>query len=213
MASSAAATVAQYLAELPPERRAVVARMRDLVLANLPAGYEEGMDFGMMVWFVPLARYPDTYNGHPLGYAALAAQKHYYALYLSTYMSQEHMTAFERAFADAGKRMDMGKSCLRFKALEELPLDVVAREIGRTSPDELIALYERSRAGTASGAKAKPTTKTKAPANTKTAGNAKTPSNTPARKRAPAKRTAPAKASRTSAAKRAAPRSRRSATS
>jgi hypothetical protein len=82
MASSKAATVDAYLAELPEDRRAVVSAVRDVVLRSLPAGYEESMAFGMIGYGVPLARYPDTYNGQPLSYAAIAAQKSYYALYL-----------------------------------------------------------------------------------------------------------------------------------
>lgn len=147
MVSSAATTVAQYLDQLPPDRRAVVSRVCDVVRANLPAGYEEAMGWGMICWSIPLARFPDTYNGQPLGYVALAAQKNYYALYLPTYMDPEASAAFGRAFAAAGHRMDMGKSCLRFRTIDDLPLDVVGREIGRMPPDAYIALYERARAG------------------------------------------------------------------
>ena len=82
MVSSAAATVEAYLAELPPERRAVVATVRALVNAHLPEGYVEGMHWGMIGWVIPLSRYPVTYNKQPLIYAALAAQKNNYALYL-----------------------------------------------------------------------------------------------------------------------------------
>lgn len=150
MAASTATTVAQYLAELPPDRRVVVARVRDVVRANLPAGYEESVSWGMICWSIPLSRYPDTYNGQPLGYACLAAQKNHYALYLTClYMDAEQSAAFARAFTAAGHRLDMGKSCLRFRTIDELPLDVIGREIARTPPDEYIALYERSRAAAA----------------------------------------------------------------
>ncbi|WP_199792400.1 DUF1801 domain-containing protein [Allosphingosinicella vermicomposti] len=83
MASSEAATPEAYIAALPTERAAAIAHVRDLVNANLPDGYVEGMNWGMIVWEVPLSRYPDTYNKQPLGYAALAAQKSHYALYLN----------------------------------------------------------------------------------------------------------------------------------
>ena len=75
MVSSAAKTIDAYLAELPPERRAVIAAMRDRVNAHLPPGYEETMNWGMITWQIPLARYPITYNKQPLAYVALAAQK------------------------------------------------------------------------------------------------------------------------------------------
>ena len=152
----AATTVAQYLAELPPERRAVVARVRDVVRADLPAGYEESMLWGMICWSVPLARYPDTYNGRPLGYACLAAQKNHYALYLTAlYMDPAATERFTQAFAAAGKRLDMGKSCVRFKALEDIPLDVIGQAVARTSPDDYIAMYERARATSTTRAVAK----------------------------------------------------------
>lgn len=83
MARSEAATVEDYLAELPEERRAVVRAIREVIRANLPPGYAETMNWGMIAYEVPLARYPDTYNKKPLAYAALAAQKNYYALYLN----------------------------------------------------------------------------------------------------------------------------------
>ena len=148
MVSSAATSVAQYLDQLPPERRAVVSRVRDVVRANLPAGYEESMGWGMICWSIPLSRYPDTYNGQPLGYVGLAAQKNYYALYLSLYMDPVESAAFARAYEATGRKLDMGKSCLRFRTLDELPLDLIGREIGRTPPEQYIARYERSRAGT-----------------------------------------------------------------
>jgi hypothetical protein len=146
MARSTAATVAEYLAELPEERRAVVAAVRDLVLRSLPAGYGETMNWGMISYEVPLARYPDTYNGQPLSYAALAAQKGHYALYLNcVYQSEERAASLADAFARAGKRLDMGRSCVRFRRLDDLALDAVAESIASTPPDAFIASYERSR--------------------------------------------------------------------
>src|SRR3954471_11341882 len=83
MSRSAAAAVDAYLAELPPERRAVVGTVLDVVRRHMPAGYTEAVAYGMIGWAVPLARYPNTYNGQPLGYVALAAQRQHYALYLT----------------------------------------------------------------------------------------------------------------------------------
>jgi uncharacterized protein YdhG (YjbR/CyaY superfamily) len=147
MARSDATTVARYLDGLPAERRAVVRAVRDAVRRNLPAGYEECMRWGMISYEVPLSRYPVTYNKQPLGYVALAAQKHYYALYLTCV---DENSAQERelrdAYARAGKKLDMGKSCLRFKRLDDLELHAVERAVASTTPDELIARYEASRA-------------------------------------------------------------------
>ena len=113
MASSKATTVADYLAELPAERRAVVSAVRDVVVRNLPAGYRETMNWGMISYEVPLETHPDTYNGQPLAYAGLAAQKNHYALYLSPVYSDPAREQWLRdAFAQAGKKLDLGKSCL-----------------------------------------------------------------------------------------------------
>lgn len=146
MVTSRAATVEDYLNELPPERRRVVGAVRDVILSNLPAGYRETMAFGMIGYGIPLERYPDTYNGQPLGYAALAAQKNHYALYLNcAYQDPAELAWLESAWRDAGKQLDMGKSCVRFRSLEELPLDAVGRFIARTPPEAFIAQYEKAR--------------------------------------------------------------------
>ena len=146
MARSSATTVAKYLASLPPERRKVVAAVRKMTLKYLPAGYKETMGWGMISYGIPLADYPNTYNGQPLCYAALAAQKNHYALYLmGVYSDAKKRAALETAFAKAGKRMDMGGSCLRFKRLEVLPLEAVGKVIASTPPRKFIATYEASR--------------------------------------------------------------------
>jgi hypothetical protein len=143
MVSSAASTVDQYLADLPPERRAVVATVRDFVNAHLPPGYEEAMAFGMIGWGIPLSRYPHTYNGRPLGYVGLAAQKNAYSLYLmGCYMDSAEDRALRAAYAQAGKKLDMGKSCLRFKSLDGLLLEDIGRIIAGMPVDAYIARYE-----------------------------------------------------------------------
>lgn len=148
MASSAAKTVAAYLAELAPERRTVVAAVRDLVNAHLPPGYVEEMSYGMIGWNIPLARYPKTYNGQPLCYAALAAQKNAYSLYLNcVYADSERELRLREAYARAGLKLDMGKSCLRFKSLDGLLADEVGAIIASTSVEQYIAMYEASRKG------------------------------------------------------------------
>ena len=147
MASSKAKTVDEYLAELPEERRAVVSAVRDLVNRHVPEGYVETMSWGMVCWEIPLSRYPTTYNKQPLSYVALAAQKQYYALYLTTcHENSAQDVVLRNAYADAGKRLDMGKSCLRFKALDDLLPDVIGGVIASTPVDAYIAHYEASRA-------------------------------------------------------------------
>jgi hypothetical protein len=144
--SSKAATVADYLAELPAERRIEIRRVRNVINGALPDGYVEGIGYGMIVWFIPLERYPDTYNKQPLGYAALAAQKNYNSLYLSIYYSKQRTEKFKAAFAAAGRKLDMGKSCIRFQRADELALDVIAAEIASSTPDEFILAHEEARA-------------------------------------------------------------------
>lgn len=147
MVSSTASTVTEYLAGLPPERRKVVAAVRKLIRANLPSGYRESMSFGMIAWEIPLTRYPRTYNGKPLTYVALAAQKHNYSLYLTcAYLEETRAKRLRDAFARAGKKIHMGKSCIRFKSLDDLALDAIATEVASMPPDEFIRRYERARA-------------------------------------------------------------------
>lgn len=141
---SDAATVEEYLAGLPEDRRAAIAAVRGVVRANLPDGYQEVMGYGMITWVVPLATYPDTYNGKPFMYAALASQKRHMAIYLTAvYADEGRRTAFVEAWRATGKRLDMGKSCARFKRLEDVPLDVVAESIAGTSVAELLSLARR----------------------------------------------------------------------
>lgn len=146
MVKSAAVTVDDYLRELPEERREVISRVRELVIANLPEGYREQISFGMIGYGIPLERYPDTYNGQPLGYIAIAAQKNGYSLYLNgAYMDPKLTAEIRDGFASAGKKLDMGKSCIRFRRIDDLPLDVIARAVARLTPEEFITMYERSR--------------------------------------------------------------------
>jgi len=134
------------LAELPEDRRAVIAEVRKLILEHLPAGYQERMNWGMITYEIPLERYPKTYNEQSLGYVALAAQKQYYALYLmGVYGDSEQEKALRQAYAAAGKRLDIGKSCLRFRKLEDLLVEPIAEIVASTPPEVMIAQYEASR--------------------------------------------------------------------
>jgi hypothetical protein len=146
MVSSSAKTVSEYLASLPPERRKTIAAVRKLIRANMPKGYRETMGLGMITYEVPLTRYPRTYNGKPLVYVALAAQKNNYSLYLTcAYMDVARSERLRKAFARTGKKIDIGKSCIRFKSLDDLELRAITDEIASTTPDAFISRYEVSR--------------------------------------------------------------------
>ena len=146
MVKSDATTVEAYLAELPPDRREAISEARRMILANLPDGYEEQMSFGMIGYVVPLSRYPNTYNKEPLALAALASQKRHMAVYLNNvYGDPATLEWFTAAYAASGKRLDMGKSCVRFKRLADLPLDIIGETIARTSLEDFIAFYESAR--------------------------------------------------------------------
>ncbi len=158
-----------YIESLPKERRNDIAIVRDVVNQHLPAGYVEGVGYGMITWSIPLSRYPDTYNGQPLAIAALAAQKNYSSLYLmGVYGDADGATRlwFEDAWTSAGKKLDMGKSCVRFRAAGDLALDVVAKAIGLVSVADYLEHYERVKgvAGRKSGAA--PAAKKKLPRST-----------------------------------------------
>jgi hypothetical protein len=148
---SDAVTVDAYLAGLPDDRREAIAAVREVVLHHLPEGFEEVMQYGMISYVVPLERFPDTYNGSALTVASLADQKRHMALYLMGVYGEEGAQDWLRdRWATTGKKLDMGKSCLRFKRLDDLALDVVGEAIARTSVDDLIAVHERAH-GTGQG--------------------------------------------------------------
>ncbi|MCE2463080.1 MAG: DUF1801 domain-containing protein [Dehalococcoidia bacterium] len=149
---STATTVGQYLDELPPERRRAVSEVRAVVLSNLPEGYEEIMDFGMIAYVVPLSICPDTYNGHPLMYAALASEKSYVSVHLmNIYADPETQRWFVDSYRATGKRLDAGKSCVRFRKLEDLPLQLIGDAVARTPVDEWVRVYEASRSARRKG--------------------------------------------------------------
>lgn len=120
--------------------------MRDVVRENLPPGYEEVMAFGMIAYVVPLSRYPRTYNKQPLMYAALASQKRHMAVYLTNIYADNGVADwFAEAYRATGKRMDVGKSCVRFRTLDDLPLALVGEAVACTPVEEFLHMYERSR--------------------------------------------------------------------
>jgi len=154
---SDATTVKDYLASLPDDRRKALSAVRAVIRKNLPKGVVETMNWGMISYEIPLTTYPDTYNGKPLMYAALASQKNYMSLYLTAiYGSAALRERFEAGYAASGKKLDMGKGCVRFKTLDALPLDVVADAIGSCTVEQYIAVLEKALADSrAARAKAK----------------------------------------------------------
>lgn len=143
MAQSNATTVDGYLDELPDDRRDAIDAVRQVILANLPGGIVETMNWGMISYEVPLDTYPDTYNEQPLMYAALASQKRHMAVYLSSiYADAELARWFRSEYEATGKRMDIGKSCVRFKSIDDLPLELVGDAIARVPLDDFVGMYE-----------------------------------------------------------------------
>jgi Domain of unknown function (DU1801) len=136
-----------YLAGVEPDRRETLRAVHGLVTAAMPDGYQETIANGMVTWSIPLERYPTTYNGQPLAYLALAAQKRHYSLYLmGLYSDTELAATFRQRWEASGRKLDMGKSCLRFKSLVDLDLGLVAEAVAGLGVDDFIALYERVRA-------------------------------------------------------------------
>lgn len=144
---SSCATVEEYLRTLPAERREAIAAVHQVILDNLRDGHETRIQCGMIAYVVPHALYPAGYHcdpSQPLQYAALASQKNHMALYLMTvYGDPETAAWFRAAWTASGKRLDMGKSCVRFKKLDDLPLDVIAQVIRRVPIQAYIARVEK----------------------------------------------------------------------
>jgi hypothetical protein len=170
-----AATVPAYLDSLPADRRSAVEQLLAVIRKNVPKGYEEVIDYGLIVWQVPLSVYPDTYNKKPYMYAALGSQKSYMAVYLgNVYADPKTRAAFEAKWAKSGKKLDMGKVCVRFKKIEDVAFDAVAEAIAATPMDKYVALAKAAHAAKKPAAKKTASKKTAArkPAAKKTAGKA-----------------------------------------
>jgi hypothetical protein len=144
------ASIAEYLALLPSDRRAALETVRAEILKNLDKDFEEGMQYRMIGYYVPHRIYPPGYHcdpKQPLPFAALASQKNYMSLYLMCLYScddegSDLMKWFREAWAKAGKKLDMGKCCVRFKKLEEIPLDVVGALFRRVTAKAYISACE-----------------------------------------------------------------------
>lgn len=147
---SKARTVDEYLDELAADRRAAIQAVRQVILKNLGEGYEEGMQYGMIGYYVPHGIYPAGYRcdpKQPLPFASLASQKNHMAVYLMClYGGADHEAWFRQEWAKTGKKLDMGKSCIRFKKLEDLPLELIGKSIARVPVKTFIARYESAAA-------------------------------------------------------------------
>jgi hypothetical protein len=156
---SKAATVKEYLASLPPDRRAEIEAVRKVILKNLGKGYEECMMYGMIGYSIPHELYPPGYHcdpTKPIGIAGLASQKNYMSVYLMcVYYSTESAKAFQKAWKATGKKLDMGKCCIRFKKADDLALDVLGKTIKDTPVKKCIAIYESALAQNAERKSAK----------------------------------------------------------
>jgi hypothetical protein len=147
MVQSKATTIKEYLDWLPEDRRKEISKVRSIIRKHLPKGYEETITYGMIADQVPKKTLPDTYNGQPLCYAALAAQKNFNTLYLmGAYGSARLKADLQKAFDRAGLRLDMGKSCVRFKTANDLPLPAIGKVIAAVPPAKYVQIYEKSRA-------------------------------------------------------------------
>ena len=144
---SEASSIEQYLDDLPEARRAALEKVRATILENLPDNIEESMNWGMITYEVPLSRYPETYNDQPLMLAALASQKRHMAVYLSgIYADEEAREKFEASYRATGTRLDVGASCVRFRKLDDLPLELIGEAVGKFPVEDFIEIYEAGRA-------------------------------------------------------------------
>jgi hypothetical protein len=145
-------TVAEFLDALPAEKREVAEEVIGLVRKNIPKGYAEEMSLGFVTWSVPLSVFPDTYNGQALWYVAFNTTKAGLSLYLmSVYGSKEREAAFTAAYKKAGKKLDMGRACLRFKSMDDLVLPAVKDAIKSMPMKKYVEEYRESRKKTKKG--------------------------------------------------------------
>jgi hypothetical protein len=146
---STALTVAQYLRTLPSDRRKEIAVIRKCIKGALQKGFVEVMQYGMISYVVPLSSYPQGYlnkKDTPMPYISLASQKQYCSLYLmNIYQDKKTQQWFETEYKKSGKKLDMGKSCVRFKKADDLPVSLIAEAVARNSVESWIAVYEKSR--------------------------------------------------------------------
>ena len=183
-------TVTQYLATLEPDRKKALQAVRKVIKANLDPKVKEGIQYGMIGYFIPHSVYPDGYHcspDQPLPFMSVASQKNHMAVYLfCIYGDEAEAARFEKQWARSGKRLDMGKSCVRFKNLEDLCLETIGAAIKRMTAARFIEHYERNVVS--------------ATARKKKAARKKTAAKKTASRKAPTKKAAPKKAAKGKAA-------------
>ena len=146
MVSSAAATVDEYLASLDEPRRTQVSELLQLIRSSIPQGYDECMRWGMISFEVPMSVSGPTYNQQPLNYVALASQKNYISIYLlGIYASADLTNEFHERWAKSGKKLNMGKACVRLKNLEQADLETIKWAVGLANPIEYVAAVQVAR--------------------------------------------------------------------
>jgi hypothetical protein len=157
MATIKASTIEEYLESLPDDRRQAISAVREVINANLAPGFKEGMQYNMVGYYVPHTLYPAGYHcdkKQPLPFMGLGNQKGHMSLYMMfLYLDSPEDQAFREAYIATGKKLDMGASCVRFKKLEDLPLDVVAETIKVWTVEKYVDLYESMLAKSKSGKK------------------------------------------------------------
>lgn len=146
---SIAATVDQYVEELPEERKAAIKKLRAVIKKNIPKGFQECMGYGMAGYVVPHSKYPAGYHCNPkdpLPFMNFASQKNFIALYhMGVYSDPALLKWFQEAHAKASpKKLDMGKSCIRYKKPEDIPFELIGELVSKITPDEWIERYERA---------------------------------------------------------------------
>ena len=203
-------TVDEYLAALPEDRRAALQAVREVFQKNLSDGFEEGIQYGMVGYYVPLSVYPPGYHctpDTPLPFAGMASQKNHMSIYLmGLYSNPDELAKFEAAWKATGLRLDMGKSCIRFRKLEQVPLKVLAATLKRLTLKKFLRHYEAEIENTASrrkvtGKTAAKKTAAKKTAAKKTAAKKTTAKKTAAKKKAAKKTTAKRTTAKKTAAK------------
>lgn len=142
-----ASSVSDYIDQIPEDRQVVFKRLCATIQESLPKGFENGVSYGMVGWAVPLSTYPAGYHctpGSPLPFLALASQKNFIALYhMGLYANQELYDWFVGEYPKHCKRkLDMGKSCIRFKYLDDIPFELIAALCSKMDPQSWIQLYE-----------------------------------------------------------------------
>lgn len=144
-----ATTVTDYLADLPEDRQKAISKLRKIINKNLPNGFKEGMNYGMIWWVLPHSIYPEGYHCNPkdpLPFMGLASQKNFISIYhMGIYADPKLLKWFQGAHAKASaKKLDMGKSCIRYKKPEDIPFELIGELVSKISPAEWIALYEKN---------------------------------------------------------------------